>query len=133
MSEPYNAERSLADWHYNRGLRRALARLQKCYGVGDRRGVAEKAHDYAVVICCKAIEAELGDHFADISKKVEEPVPHAELAVYLHEKYCTCNHTDGCFWSYENDCEDSWGGYAHQRWLKEAQELLGWLKEAGDE
>ena len=53
-----------------------------------------------------------------------EKLPEAEtpvqiLAQYLHSRYCTWNHADGCFWFYEN----SWDEYTHAKWINEAFDL----------
>ena len=47
------------------------------------------------------------------------------LAVFLHDAYCTWNHTDGCEWFYEvkGDVHD-WAGLSHQQWLKRARSAL---------
>lgn len=49
------------------------------------------------------------------------------LAEHLHEMKCTWNHTDGCSWHYEknyNTDRFDWTGYAHQEWLRKANNLL---------
>jgi hypothetical protein len=48
------------------------------------------------------------------------------LAIYLHAKFCTSNHTDGCGWYYEADDEeklnssDGWTQGDHKRWHDKA-------------
>lgn len=50
-----------------------------------------------------------------------------KLAEQIHEMKCRGNHTDGCSWFYEKDCETGlmdWTRYAHETWLKKANSLL---------
>ena len=53
--------------------------------------------------------------------------PDKRLAVFLHEKFCRINHTDGCSWSYESG-DAAWNGHAHSSWLKHAQEVSSAMK-----
>jgi len=60
--------------------------------------------------------------------RIEENLtPEKKLAVYLHEKFCAANHTDGCGWFYEKG-NDIWNGHMHSYWLKEAKILIIFLK-----
>jgi len=66
----------------------------------------------------------------DLTSAEQHAVTPAErLAIYLHGKFCRDNHTDGCGWGYEGawEHERCWGGYAHKRWLSEAEEALDYL------
>ena len=47
--------------------------------------------------------------------------PLQKFAEYLHGKFCSWNHTDGCCWAYEGD---DWDQYSHVDWLKKADEVL---------
>ena len=50
-----------------------------------------------------------------------KPISNLEsLACYLHKKFCSWNHVDGCSWFYEQH----WVDYAHKVWLKNAKQLL---------
>ena len=57
--------------------------------------------------------------------------PNRRLAVFLHDKFCRYNHTDGCGWDYEgaDDDVDCWTGPAHTRWLAEAKDLMAALED----
>ena len=47
------------------------------------------------------------------------------LAEFLHDSFCTWNHTNGCAWYYEvNDGEGNWERGDHQRWLRRAKAAL---------
>ena len=47
------------------------------------------------------------------------------LAIYLHKKMCTFNHTDGCGWFYHiHDNVHDWDEYSHKEWLQKAQLVL---------
>jgi len=48
--------------------------------------------------------------------------PEKRLAVFLHEKFCPHNHTDGCAWWYESG-DTAWTGQAHVRWIKHSREV----------
>ena len=47
--------------------------------------------------------------------------PNRELATYIHETFCTWNHTDGCAWFYGSWENPRW---EHGQWLKKAEELM---------
>lgn len=48
-----------------------------------------------------------------------------KLAVYLHDKLCTWNHTDGCSWYYAIDKgRHNWNDHAHKHYLDKAYKLL---------
>lgn len=42
------------------------------------------------------------------------------LAEWLHSKYCSHNHTDGCGWEYERN----WDGTQHKEYLKKSKNIL---------
>ena len=44
-----------------------------------------------------------------------------DLAIYLHKKLCTSNHTEGCYWHYD---ENNWEEYSHKSYLDKAQKIL---------
>jgi len=48
-----------------------------------------------------------------------------QLAIFLHEKQCRWNHTDGCSWHYEihNGVPD-WSGHAHSKYWNIAAQIL---------
>lgn len=49
-----------------------------------------------------------------------------KIAIMLHDKTCTHNHTDGCSWEYEINYKTKlhdWTGHAHSRALKEASAI----------
>lgn len=44
------------------------------------------------------------------------------LAIVMHDKNCSWNHTDGCGWFYEySKGEHKWDGHAHKEWLSKAR------------
>lgn len=54
-----------------------------------------------------------------------------DLAIELHDKFCTGNHIDQCGWSYEKNYDENnevkshdWSGFAHSRWLEKAETVL---------
>lgn len=50
-----------------------------------------------------------------------------KLAIKLHERFCTWNHTDGCSWHYyvnEEGVPRNWNGATEQRYLNKAKELI---------
>ena len=48
-----------------------------------------------------------------------------QLAIFLHEKMCTWNHTDGCSWHYEiNKGVPDWDGHAHNKYWSIAAQIL---------
>ena len=51
--------------------------------------------------------------------------PEGQLAIFLHERLCTWNHTDGCSWHYfvRNGAHD-WTDHAHHKYLNMAREFL---------
>ena len=49
--------------------------------------------------------------------------PDEKLAAYLHSKFCTWNHADGCSWFYE----ETWNEYAHNSWVIKARALKSQL------
>lgn len=55
-----------------------------------------------------------------------------DLAIFLHDKNCTSNHTDDCGWYYEVSKEKldwhDWNGYSHQKWFERAEEVLTFLE-----
>ena len=53
--------------------------------------------------------------------------PAKRMAIFLHEKFCRINHTDGCSWFYESG-DTAWSGHAHSSWLKHAQEVMAAMK-----
>lgn len=47
------------------------------------------------------------------------------LVIRAHDLLCTWNHTDGCSWGYEcRGGQHSWGGHAHERWLRHYEGLV---------
>lgn len=54
--------------------------------------------------------------------------PEKRMAVFLHEKFCPHNHTDGCGWGYESG-DTAWSGQAHSRWLIHAREVIAAMEE----
>jgi hypothetical protein len=78
----------------------------------------------------KAKEAELSALKA--KKMAQDSKPLADLAVRLHDAFCTYNHTDGCAWGYETTNSGifhDWGGQAHQRWMERTERVI---KRLGD-
>lgn len=52
-----------------------------------------------------------------------------EIAVYLHDNFCSYNHIDECGWAYEKDGDDhNWRGNSHKRWLERAKDFIEFLK-----
>lgn len=54
-----------------------------------------------------------------------------DLAIKLHNQFCTANHVDGCSWGYEKNYDDNneveshdWTGFSHSRWLDKAEDVL---------
>lgn len=48
-----------------------------------------------------------------------------KLAVYLHQKLCRWNHTDGCGWYYAiSDGKHNWDEHTHNLYLNKASKLL---------
>ncbi len=62
--------------------------------------------------------------------KSKAKTPEEHLAVHLHNKFCSLNHTDGCEWEFELNWsrKEMWAGHAHKRWLKEAEKILRFLE-----
>jgi hypothetical protein len=47
-----------------------------------------------------------------------------QLAIFLHEKLCNWNHTDGCSWHYEiHRGVPDWSGHAHSKYWSIAAQL----------
>lgn len=47
------------------------------------------------------------------------------IAVTLHSRMCTSNHTDGCDWYYDvKNGKHDWNGHAHQTYLKKAKKIV---------
>lgn len=62
--------------------------------------------------------------------------PDQQLAIQLHEKLCTANHTDGCGWHYEiRDSVHDWAEGKHEnwnehsRWLGKARKVSAFCKD----
>lgn len=75
----------------------------------------------------KKLEAELEQLRKD--KEAATNTTPEVLAVFLHEKYCRHNHTDGCGWHYETSTKadvvtHNWNGDSHKRWLATTKGLL---------
>lgn len=48
-----------------------------------------------------------------------------QLAIFLHDKLCIWNHTDGCAWHYEiHHGIPDWSGSAHAAYYERAANLL---------
>lgn len=48
-----------------------------------------------------------------------------QLAIFLHEKQCHWNHTDGCSWHYEiSKGVPDWSGSAHNKYWNIAARIL---------
>lgn len=66
----------------------------------------------------------------DLIKDKIPPIDVEKLAIYLHSKHCSWNHTDGCGWEYEvkytsnHDAVHDWKGGAHHMWKEWAEQLL---------
>lgn len=61
-------------------------------------------------------------------KRLENPEPELpihKVAIYLHDNFCSGNHTDGCGWGYEI-CDDihDWKAFAHTSWLRFAEQFV---------
>ena len=57
--------------------------------------------------------------------KIEKTPDNKRLAFMLHAKKCRWDHTEGCGWFYEiNKGVHDWEGYAHKRYLEEANKIL---------
>lgn len=55
--------------------------------------------------------------------------PTHQLAISLHDKLCTWNHTDGCGWHYFiKDGVHDWGDYSHEKYLQKARMVMARLK-----
>ena len=55
--------------------------------------------------------------------------PTHQLAIALHEKFCTWNHTDGCSWWYAvKDGVHDWGDYSHEKYLHKARMVMTRLR-----
>ena len=62
-------------------------------------------------------------------KELANMHPHAQLAIELHERFCTWNHTDGCCWHYEiTKGKHNWNSIAHLRYLKKAEKLAAYAE-----
>ena len=62
-----------------------------------------------------------------LQKEYDKTLPEDQrLAIYLHEKLCTSDHTAMCSWYYELDDNigHNWNSSAHKRYLKMAKEFL---------
>ena len=56
------------------------------------------------------------------------------LAIDLHARLCTWNHTDGCGWFYEiKDGIHDWGRASHKGYLNSANAIIGQMKQRGVE
>lgn len=54
--------------------------------------------------------------------------PDGQLAIFLHDKFCRLNHTDGCAWHYDFvKGVHNWNGYEHRRYLQEAKDLRAFI------
>jgi hypothetical protein len=48
-----------------------------------------------------------------------------KIAVYMHERMCTWNHTDGCGWYYHSNLDEKdWKNGERKMWLDRANKLL---------
>jgi hypothetical protein len=55
----------------------------------------------------------------------KEPAKYRQdVATLLHDLFCHYEHVEGCAWWYEYDRKNTWGEYAHKRYLDVADELL---------
>jgi hypothetical protein len=55
--------------------------------------------------------------------------PTHQLAISLHDKLCTWNHTDGCSWMYAvRDGVHDWGDYSHEKYLQKARMVMTRLR-----
>ena len=53
---------------------------------------------------------------------VETLTPTKQLAILLHDSFCSANHIDSCGWEYETH-QDWEKAHAHKHWLERAQAL----------
>lgn len=66
--------------------------------------------------------------------KLKALTPVQELAIFLHQKTCHWNHTDGCDWFYYmKDDMPTWEGHAQQDALKKAQRAMFHVIQAADD
>lgn len=79
------------------------------------------------------VEVEPGYHqYANQSKRnalqteYNQTLPeNQQMAIFLHDKLCLCNHTDGCAWYYEfNGIEHKWNANTHMKYLKKADNII---------
>jgi len=67
---------------------------------------------------------DLEDQRKNMLKDVITNSPMGELAIMLHDEFCTYNHTDGCSWHYEIKCGvHDWSGHTHLNWLKRTESV----------
>lgn len=69
------------------------------------------------------------ENFENAIRAENSKDPQKELAVYLHDKLCNWNHTDGCGWHYfvKKGVHD-WTEASHARYLRSAEVVISRLK-----
>lgn len=71
--------------------------------------------------------AVLQDKLTTAKKREASLTDSQKLAILLHEEFCTFNHIDQCFWTYDNDLNPkSWENKdgERQRYLGQAERLM---------
>jgi len=90
--------------------------------------------------------AELEAKMEALKKEIEETKkgvadfealpPNKKLAIFLHERTCHYNHTDGCGWMYNIDAAGipkSWTSNEAERYLSKANRIIAKFIQAMDE
>lgn len=73
---------------------------------------------------CKSFTQDLEDLKIFLSEKDGGEEPELQIATLLHERLCHYNHTDYCSWNYDIMHGEYWYGFAHDRYLTKAFELI---------
>ena len=70
--------------------------------------------------------AELEAAKANMIKDRKSLTDTGQLAIFLHNKLCNWNHTDGCSWFYEiaSNGTVNWEGHGHSKYWEIAHQIL---------
>jgi hypothetical protein len=58
-------------------------------------------------------------------EQMESLSPTHHLAIFLHDRLCRWDHTEGCAWHYfVKDGVHDWSEYTHQQYLRRANQII---------